>query len=286
MNIRSIFIVFTLFFFGIPAQAQESLVVWDDFSEGILNPGKWRAQSTHVGAGGTTANTSLLEVGREVTTSKNLVMLGRTQGGDDTFLHRNLLRFNWDDSEQIHAIQVRLKVREAKATDCLDPAGEVNTAKFRAFGVFYNWLDELDPQNSAHGVWAEIFVKRSSNSTDPEGFLRVGGTINQCTTNCSADRVVLETIDLGTVHLSQIITLRVEYVPYLNQFIFQRDNETEVFVTELPDRDEELGGGLLTIKRLEMIFSTPQCFDEPLNQTAMKVRVDKVWVNESALPGE
>ena len=83
--------------------------------------------------------------------------------------------------------------------------------------------------------------------------------------------------------LFEKITLRVQWDPEGNRFIFQRDSDSEVIVPNpLPVAGPPIVSDIDN-KRLEMRFVSRPCPGGPRTETSMKVKIDKVWINKSVL---
>ena len=99
----------------------------------------------------------------------------------------------------------------------------------------------------------------------------------------------LGTVQMGTVNLGEKISLRVQHDPDNDQFIFQRDNDPEEFISYdvfgVLDPQFLVPANLSDNKRpIEFLFITPDCVGGARSESFMKVEVDKVYVNQSAVP--
>ena len=251
----------------LPAQAVEPLALYDDFHGTQLDPAKW------VGEQGL----PLLDTAREVV-SNRLHLSARSYGSPSVSSPR--WRVAFIQSSAVTAIEATLQVTGAEAVGC-DGNAEPARAQARLSGYFFN----ASPTGSSNGrtddVFAFVRVQRFSDSTDPEHVLQIVGFVLHCrNSDCSATDT-LGDVNLGTVNLWQSVRLRIQWDQANHRFIFQRDRHAEVYVAyTVSDTSPSSFSG----KRIELAHEVPACATAPRADVSMEVLIDKVLVNESAVP--
>lgn len=303
-TLHGVFIALTLFLIGFPASSgafdsyfdffpfpDGDLAVYDDFSGEGIDPKKWRGGSTINSPSPSptadrrelVATDSMAERGREAKWGR-LLMHGRSFGNtyDDpsriTFFRERLLIPN-PTASNVTEMKVSLRVLEAGATACPENVFPTRIF-FRAIGFFFNTGLHADGD-----VFARFDVTRESDSPDAADILRVWGRVNlREQSSPEIKQISLGSAPLGTVGLGERIKIRMRWEPDGDRFVFQRDLEPEVEVPySVPDEEPAHRAGN---KRLEILLDTPNCEGEPVSEASMKVVVDKVWVNRSALEPE
>jgi hypothetical protein len=92
---------------------------------------------------------------------------------------------------------------------------------------------------------------------------------------------LLDSGDLGPIKKGKIAALRLQWDPENDQFIFQRDDEPEIF-SQYAVSDTASPGA--PFKRLQVIHFVENCTTEPRPVAFMEAFFDDVFVNESAGP--
>jgi len=88
-------------------------------------------------------------------------------------------------------------------------------------------------------------------------------------------------VSLGTVNMWQPVRLRIQWDQANHRFIFQWDRQAEVYV-EYPVSATRLSS--YPVKRVEIAHELPSCTTEPRANASMELVVDRVLVNQSAVP--
>jgi hypothetical protein len=258
----------------LPAQAIEPLALYDDFHGTRLDPPKWVAdQSEGLPLFG------LQDAVREV-------ILGRLRLGANSYANptRSISprwRAVFTASPRVTAIDATLMVTRAEAVGCASNTAAVTQANARLSGFFFNTAPTGPTAGSLNDVLAFVRVERWSDSTDPEYVLQVHGYVLRCNDpDCNATDS-LGTVSLGTVHLWQPVRLLIQWDQANHRFIFQRDRQAAVYA---PYTVPDTLPSLMPVKRVEIAHRVPNCSDVPPPHALMELLVDKVLVNQSAVP--
>jgi hypothetical protein len=268
---------------GIPAQAQEPLVLYDKFESKFLDREKW------IGVQSLSAGGELLETVRLIKTEpiylyRGLNILSRgygsTASGDGTSFVGNRVVF--PDGSGIKTVQAKVQVKRYQVTECTgNPIA--TEARARIGGYFFN-TDIPTPGDSTNDVVAFINIGRSSSSSDPGNVLEVFGYLVQCADLGCWTGTLLDSKDLGTVRLNQRVKLRITWDQVNHQFIFQVGKGPDVLspyaVPDTAPPGTPNGGN----KRLEVAHFIANCTTAPRPVAFMEAFFDDVFVNESAIP--
>jgi hypothetical protein len=283
---KLLFVLFLLLIVSaIPSQAQEPLVLYDDFESEFLDGAKWYGRDT------LTPGMTILETVREIDRTQvhkrlkpwgdelscfapgRLRLALRTYGTDSSAT----ARLQFAQPENIRTIQVTLEVQDVHATGCANNSAVFTKSRVRIMGFFFN-TQEPTPVDDLNAVYAQIDVCRRSNSSDPSGVMEVRGAVTHVLETGTAD---LGSVTLGTIKLGQKVRLRITWDPDNDRFIFRKGVDPEVYVTyTVPDGHPPYYPN----KRLEILEQVPICTDLPRPLAHMDVLFDNVLVNESAVP--
>lgn len=281
-------IVLLLVLSGMPSQALEPLVLYDDFNTEFISPAKWLVGQE----GGPAAR----EFVREILGKKRTIRLGRIRvelfegklrlvdraygdtasNSGDRFSGAFL---DFPNPDAITAIQVTIQVKKVDVTGCpQNPA--VSGAGVRITGSFFN-TGTPTPGTFLNDVYAQVRIDRLSNSTDPPNVLRVVSDVGICTAvNCSAGTNI-DHDELGTVRVGETIRLLIQWDQDNHRFIFQRDDNPPV-VSPYTVSDVTPSGA----KRKNLLIGNfaANCTAAPRPVAFMEAFFDNVFVNESAVP--
>jgi hypothetical protein len=180
----------------------------------------------------------------------------------------------------VTAIEATLLVTRAEAVGCASNPGIPARAQARLSGYFFNTTTPT--LGNTNDVFAFVRVQRWSDSTDPEHVLQIVGLVLLCLdSTCYATTTLGAPVSLGTVYLWQPVRLRIQWDQANHRFIFQRDHQAEVYVDyTVPD----VQPSLFPFKRVELAHEVPNCRTAPRANAFMELLVDKVLVNQSAVP--
>ena len=274
---------------GISAQAQvEPLVLYENFNakSNILDPEKWfGSESYNAGDRG-------LESARQIKKEPLFQYMGlnifnRTYGstGSDSGVSFVFNRVFFRNGGNIDSIKATVQVKKVEVTGCTANPSE-SEAQARIGGMFFN-TGPRTAGDTTNDVWASIYVKRSSTSTDPANVLEIIGEVSHCNNSGCSDATPIGTQDLGTVKLNKRVILRITWDPQNDRFIFQKGRDPEVYITYDPNIYPDSlppGASAGGSKRLDVAQYVANCTTLPRPVGFMDVFFENVYVNESAAP--
>lgn len=260
---------------GLPAQAQEPLVLYDDFNARNIDSAKWLGSA--VDFTGAEAVREIVPVNPPDQTERQLHLAYRSLGRptSNAGTERSGLRLNFVDPNPITAIKATIQVGEAEAVGCGANPG-VTLATARLLGTFFNTGPAAIPGSGVNDVFAQIRIERSSSAPG----LPVRGRAFRCTDpNCFAGPPVGPDVDLGFVIEGMAVTLEMRWEPDNDRFVFRKDTvEGTVSYTE---SDTAAPG--LALKAVDVRHFIENCIAEQTS-ASMDIFVDDVLVNLSAAP--
>ncbi|MBQ0958175.1 hypothetical protein KAK06_04330 [Ideonella sp. 4Y11] len=135
------------------------------------------------------------------------------------------------DTSPARAVKVTIAVEDIDRLDGCAANTTPSTARARVIGNYFSTRVGGPVAGDFTGdVLAQAWLRRSSNSTDAPGVLRVAGGVPQCTNlDCSTSNN-LGSVDLGTANVGDKVTLQIEWDAANNQFLFIRDGGTPLAV--------------------------------------------------------
>jgi hypothetical protein len=267
----------------LPAQAVEPLGLYDDFHGTQLDPAKWAGDQSAAITISSLPVGGLLDAVREVLFGR--LRLGARYYGSpslDTGAPSGRLRLSFTKPAPVTAIDATLLVTRAEAVGCASNQEFAARAQARLSGFFFNTTTPPTPiVGNTNDVFAFVRVQRWSDSTDPEHVLQIVGFVLLCLDPYCNGTSQLGTVSLGTVYLWQPVRLRIQWDQANHRFIFQRGHQAEVYVDYIvPD----IQPSLFPFKRVELAHEVPNCTTAPRANAFMELLVDKVLVNQSAVP--
>ncbi len=203
---------------SVPVSAVEPLALYDNFNAPLIDPDRWfGSEFSFLGA----------EAVREIFGNRLHMRYrgyGDTGSNSDTMF--DLFRLNFADADAVTAMKATVRVTNVESTGCA-ANGSPTQARASLNGFFFNTRTPT-PGSAENDVLAAIRVRRLSDSTDPAGVLQVVAVVIHCgDANCFTGPF-LGFINLGTVAVGDKVTLRIQWDPDNNRFIFQRGNQPEV----------------------------------------------------------
>jgi len=206
----------------ISANAEDSLVLYDDFNSKFMDVTKWTSGESR-GSG-----VILLETVREIhggrlhlaarafgniasyeSPPSSVPTLGIGAGDVQAIFGATAL----GATEPFNTLKVSVKVKEAEATGCPLYNATPTTARARLIGFFFNAGLTDNPQRRTDDVLAQINIKRSSDSIEKPQILEVWFEVLRCTnSDCSiASYDGLQPILLGEIKLGQWATIQIDW---------------------------------------------------------------------------
>lgn len=271
------------------AEAVEALVTYDTFEVGPISVGRWRGAT--FGPNLFSAGSNLYEQNRSIvvdpsSVGRDLRILNRSYGLTDSNVGPALGIYGLDfkNPGPVTAIRARMQVLSAVSKGCLNnPSPTIALA--RLVGFFFNVAPATTRLTDA--VLAQVVVQRRSNSADPANVFEVVGSVLQCLDpdciNANPIGVPSGIVLLDKVNAGQWATVLVQWDQANQQFIFQRDNQAQKFVSYngvVTDTDPTA----VQIKGLGVANLVANCTSTPRPTASMNALFDNVAVNQSAIP--
>ena len=257
---------------GVPGYAAERLVPYDDFNTTHIDPAKWFGGE--FGGAGT-------EAIRQIQDNRlHLVYRSSAKTDSDRGRPRNELGLIFRNSAAVTAIKAAVQVTDAAATRC--PSNpEATIAWAMLGGLFFNTATYATPGSAVNDVGASIHIVRRSDSTDPPDVFRVRSGVFHCANAACTAVSELHFQDLGSVQRGEMARLRVQWDRDKHRFIFQRDDNPEVFAPYTVSDSAPPG---IQVKLLDALHLVPNCTATPRPVAFIEALFDDVLVNESAAP--
>jgi hypothetical protein len=247
----------------------ESLVLYDNFNSGEINPDKWVGYESN--------NNAAREVVRQIRNGRlnlSTCSYGSTGSNIGGQAGGPYLRFN--NPGLVKAIQAIVQVNKCEIAKC---AGNdtVGKAKARLRGCFFN-TNAAVPGSTIHDVCADITITRTTDSMEPSDVLHIVGNVWECLdANCNTSDV-LGSKDLGVISLGQKANLLIKWDKENHRFIFRRDQKSKVVPytasDEIPPSADR--------KQLDIYYLVSNCVGMTLPKVKMEAFFDNVYVNETA----
>ena len=169
--ILSCIVVLIVILIGISAQAQGTLVPYDNFGSKYLDPDLW------FGVGTTTTGGIVLDLARQIKTEPISGMKGPYflyRGYGDTSSNsgapRLISRLTFTDGGNVTTIQSKVQVKKVEAIGCLANSDDTDV-EARIGGFFFN-TGTPTPSDATNDVFASIALRRLSSSTSKPTCLR------------------------------------------------------------------------------------------------------------------
>ena len=271
------------------AEAAEVLVPYDTFEVGPINPDRWLGLTD--GLDPFSFGSNLYEQNRTIVmdpsgVGRDLRVLNRSYGLTDSNsgVALGLYGLNFKNAGPVTAIRARIQVLSAVSKGCLNNSSPT-IALARLAGFFFNAAPATTGLTDA--VLAQVVVQRRSNSTDPLNVFEVVGSVLRCgdfdCRNVNFIGVPSGIVFLGKVTAGQWVRVLVQWDQANQQFIFQRDNQAQKFVSYAGVVTDVDSPGV-QVKGLGVINLVANCTSPPRPVASMNALFDNVAVNQSVLP--
>jgi hypothetical protein len=238
------------------------MVLYDDFSSSIINPIKWA---------GVAGDPYILDEVRNlaavpgVPKAKQPHLMQRAYGGttDNSGGTGGLFGLSFPNPGTITAVSFTVVVNTLTEVDCKANPGTVTEAEFR--GNFFN--TDVPATTTDHDVSAEIGIAPNTG----HGNLTVGGFIQE------GDGTILGYQVFGAITLKSVNTLFIQWDQHHHQFIFQLNNDAQVFEsysvsdTSLP---------VSAYKGIDISRVVSDCTSAPRPNTVSDADFRDVYVNQ------
>jgi|RhiMetdeSRZDD1v2_1073273.scaffolds.fasta_scaffold900828_1 hypothetical protein len=256
---------------GTLAHAVEPLVLYDDFNAAQIDASKWVREEE---GAGTEPSVQIQD--------NRLRLFNRIYGKTDSDHGRDegSLFLTFSNSAAVTAIKATVQVNDVRAYGC--PSNPLPTETVTVLGgSFFNTATPT-PGSDVHDVWAAIGLVRNSDMRLPTDVFFAVSIVGHCTTATNEtckDSTWLHSRGLGLVKRGEKVTFRVQWDRDNHRFIFQRDEDLEVFApytlsdTALPGRPR---------KGLRIGYEAANCLATLRPVAFIEAFFDDVLVNESA----
>ena len=267
--VLGLWIALLLVFVGVPAQALESFVLYDDFQVERIDANKW---SSSTFGGGVPA-----EIVQQIDNGElHRFLRAYGQANSNTGLSGGTSSLTFKNSALVTAIKATVTFTQATTVSCpLNP--EPTRVRLVISGSFFN-TDSIahDPGDFAHDVVADFRITRRSDT--PPGMLRAAASVFQCQDRDCNDTIDYADLDLGLIELNKAMTLSMQHDVDNSRFIFTVGSATAVgsypVAAVSPTSNPE--------KSIDLRVRVANCTAAPRPAGTIELLMDNVFVNASA----
>jgi len=253
---------------GVLAHAVEPLVLYDDFSAAQIDAGKWVREEE---GAGTKPSVQLQD--------NRLRLLNRSYGKTDSDKGQDGggLFLSFPNLAAVTAIKATVQVKDVGTTGCPGNSEATRVSTFLG-GPFFSAATPT-AGSVLRNVWALIGIVRGSDMTTLTEVLSVVSRVGQCTNADCKESTWLHSRYLGSIKRGEMATLRLQWDQDNHRFIFQRDDDPEVFAPyTLADTAPPWGRR----KGLRIVYGAANC-TTIRSEAFMEAFFGDVFVNESAV---
>jgi hypothetical protein len=265
----------------VTAHAQEAVVTYDNFNSSLLlNPRKWLADDFGLRdlealrfVQGVVGSAALrLDVRSYANTTSN-------SGGENG---ENILGFPHANPAIVRVMGATFTVQSFQSIGCAANTVTPTSAGTDLFGYFFNAGPKV-VGSAVNDVIAGMRIRRLSNSTDPANMLRVQAFVARCTNaDCSTSATLFNNSSVGTVLVGSPATLRMDWQPSLNRFLF-RLNAGAFIPAPYAVPDSLTPGNTFFKRQIGVRNFVANCTTtSPRPMAFMRTLVDNVFVNTAA----
>jgi hypothetical protein len=180
---------------GLVAPATAQVLLYDDFSGGLIDPERWIPSVSVAG--------NIYEMGRLIL-GEELLQFLMVNGGNRSDIGgafgRHELRFARTD---FTALVFEATVQTYLVTGCPTPGSQASVVFVDAPLTLFNDGTTTAPNDQTGDIAARIEIFRSSDSTDPPELLQTLGQLTRCADPTCATRETIGVVSLGPVALGQ-----------------------------------------------------------------------------------
>lgn len=180
---------------GLAGPAMAQVIVYDDFSEALIDPARWSPNV--IGAG------NLYEMVRQISGGELLELLlvnGGNRADAGAAFSRHELRFVRTD---FTAMFFDATVLTYALVGCPTPGSQTSTVFVDAPFTLFNDGTTTAPNDQTGDIAARLEIFRSSDSIDPPEVLQTQGQLTRCADPTCATREFIGVVPLGPVVLGQ-----------------------------------------------------------------------------------
>jgi hypothetical protein len=260
---------------GVPGDAAERLVPYDDFNATQINPDKWFG--SEYSPAFPSASTEAIRQLQDARLYLRYRSYGPTDADGGRL--RSELALLFRTPAAVTAIQAVVQVTDVVATEC--PGSPERTAASANLGGRFFGTAPSTPDGDVTDTVAFIGMFRGSGSAAPPDELRARSLVFQCANRPCTAGSELHRQDLGPVKRGERVRLRVQWDRDQHRFIFQRDDAPEVLAPYAVAGTAPPG---IAAKVLNAMHFVPNCPATPRPMAFIEAWFDDVMVNESAAP--
>lgn len=171
--------------------------------------------------------------------------------------------------------QAKITVTDVSTNEVCAANSATTLSRARIIASYFNVRPGGPLPNDRTGdILAQIIVGRASNSTDPDGVLRVEGNLVECTVaDCNSGTIIRQSVPLGTVALGSPVVVRIDWSKSGNVFRFSRDGGTPV---DAPYADNDGTSSSLPFANLGVRNQVPHCQSGPRVKAGLAAEFDDV----------
>jgi hypothetical protein len=216
----------------ISAQAQNPLVLYDDFNSEFMDIEKWTTSERRDGG------VMILESVRELHGGR-LHMMGRAFGNTIPIppvptplgTRAGDVNSSFGMGKVFQSLKVSVKVNDVEVTGCPSSNTSPSSSRARLVTFFFNAENTTPtPGNRTGDVLVQIRIQRSSISTDKPQLLEVWADVGRCSDSGCVGASEVTVVLLGTIMLGQWGTIGVDWDVDNNQFNLKLNKEPTITV--------------------------------------------------------
>jgi hypothetical protein len=265
--------------FGGLAHAQEAVVTYENFNAAGLriNPRKWLADDVR----GLDAQRFVQGVVGSGALRLDFRSYAPTTANTGSQSGANHLAFPHANPGTVRVMGATFTVQAVQMIGCAaNPT--ITSARAELLGFFFNAGPRV-AGSAINDISAAITIRRFANSTDPANVLRVAAFVIKCTNaDCSTSEILFSNASIGTVLLGSPATLRMDWQPSANRFLFRLNSGPFIpgpyFVA-----DSLTPGNTFFKRRVGVRNLVANCTTTSPRPTAfIRTLVDNVFVNTPA----
>jgi hypothetical protein len=252
---------------GVCAHAVEPLVLYDDFNAEQIDAGKWVREEEGAGT------EPIVQI-----QDNRLRLFNRSYGKTDSNKGQDGggLFLSFANLAAVTAIKATVQVKDIGTYGCPSNSEATRVSTYLG-GPFFSTAAPTSG-SVLRNVWALIGIARGSDTTAPTDVLSVISLVGQCTNADCKESTWLHSRYLGFVKRGEMATLRVQWDQDNHRFIFQRDDDPEIFVPyTLADTAAPRGRR----KGLRIVYGVANCMTIR-SEAFMETLFGDVFVNASA----
>jgi hypothetical protein len=252
---------------GVLAHAVEPIVLYDDFNAAQIDAGKWVKEEDGAGT------EPIVQVQND-----RLRLFNRSYGATDSDKGQEGggIFLSFTNLAAVTAIKATVQVKDVGTIGCPSNT-EVTRASTFLGGPFFS---TTTPTSGSvwRNVWALIGIVRGSDMTAATDVLSIVSRVGHCMNADCKESTWLHSKYLGPIKRGEMATLLVQWDRDNHRFIFQRDDDPEIFVPyALADTAPPRGRR----KGLRIVYGAANCTTSR-PQAFIEAFFGNVFVNESA----